>query len=82
MRARRGSLEGSGQATGKSDPEVQSGLAVLGYRSTAARPAAGKGRGRGRWGDRWCEGGMGRPSQRSTVLAFGLGSLSSGRCTK
>lgn len=23
MRARRGSLEGSGQATGKSDPEVQ-----------------------------------------------------------
>lgn len=73
MRMRRGSLEGSGQATGKSDPEVQSILAVLGY--TAARPAAGKGRG-GRWGDRWCEGGMGRPSQRSTVLAFGLGSLS------
>lgn len=43
MRVHRGSLEGSGQATGKSDPEVQS--APRRYLGTAARPAAGKGRG-------------------------------------
>lgn len=47
-------------------------LAVLGY---GGRPA-----GRVGWGDRWCEGGMGRPGQRSTVLGSGLGSLS-GRCS-
>lgn len=73
MRVHRGSLEGSGQATGKSDPEVHYSPSwrYLGTRRRALQQ--GRAGGVGRWGDRWCEGGMGRPSQRSAVLAFGLG---------